>query len=169
MRRTNMLDLGGLIDPLLQYNFDMFIANIPGVSNFDARGFRTKILTSSIPGRTIEPVLVDLHGSTKEFAGRTQYSRTLTFDMIELRDLRSRDALNQWSKFTRNDSSMGAYSTEYCTTVDLQLYDEKDVIIRTIRLHDAWLESFDDAAVDGSGSAAVTVSGTLKYFYHSDI
>ena len=118
MARTKLDDVIGLPDPLLQYNFDLVIANIPGGA--DIANFKTKIMTSAIPGMTIEPVVVDLHGFTIEYAGRKQYTRTLPFEILELRDMKSRDALRDWHDMTRDDSSLGAYFDEYTTEVNLQ-------------------------------------------------
>ena len=167
MARTKLDDVIGLPDPLMQYNFDLVISNIPGGA--DTTEFKTKIMTTSIPGMTIEPVSVELHGFTIEYAGRKQYTRTLAFEMLELRDMKSRDALRGWHDLTRDDNSLGAYFDEYTTEVDLQLYDSKDSIVRTIRLHNCWLESFDDAGLDGAGSTQVQVPGTLKYLRHEDV
>lgn len=169
MGRTTWQEVDRLPDPLAQYNFDLVIPNVPGVDGIYARDFKTKIMSTVIPGRTIEPIQIDLKGVTKEFAGRVQYPRVMPFELVETRDLASRKVLLGWHKFTRNDSSLGAYANDYMTTAELLLYDDMDNIVRTIRLKRAWLESFDDAAVDGGSSAAVTISGTLKYFIATDV
>lgn len=169
MSRTKFDDVVALPDPLLQFNFDLIIPQIPGANNYDVRTFKTKIMTTSIPGRTIEPVEIALHGSTIDTAGRVQYTRTLAFEMLETRDMSSRDALMAWHRLTRNDSSLGEYYANYTTTVDLRLYDDKDRIVRIIRLYNCWLESFDDAGLDGSASASVTISGTLRYSKYLDV
>lgn len=169
MARTKFADTLGLLDPLLQFNFDLIIPNMPGTQGYNARTFKTKIMTTSIPGRTIEPVEIALHGAAYDTAGRTVYTRTLPFEILETRDLASRDALMQWHRFCRNDSSLGAYYSEYATTVELRLNDDKDNVVRIIRLYKCWLESFDDASLDGSASAAVTVTGSLRYSHYLDV
>jgi hypothetical protein len=137
---------------------------MPGTSGYNARTFKTKIMTTSIPGREIEPVEVGLHGATIDYAGRVLYTRTLTFEMLETRDLASRRALNQWHRYTRDDSSLGTFHSEYTTTAELQLYNDHDEVVQTYRLHKCWLADFQESGLDGSSSAAVTVSGTLRYF-----
>jgi len=168
MPRTKLEDVNQLTDPLYQYNFDLVIANVPGVSGADVRSLRTKIQTTSIPGIETEVVDVALHGVTKRYAGRKTYAGSLEFEMLELRDMSSRNTLRGWHDFTRNHSGQGAYSDEYMTTVDIVLYDDKDAEVKTIRLFNCWLSAFADASVDGSSSEAVTVGGTLTYFYHED-
>lgn len=163
MGRSNFDDVNRLVDPLAQYNFDLLIPQVPGVLNYDARNFKTRVMTTSIPGRTIEPIQVDLHGVSKKFAGRVQYTMSLPFELIELRDMESRRILSEWHRFCRNNSSLGAYEREYATTADLLLNDDHDKVVEVTRLTRVWLESYDDAGVDGSASAAVTVSGTLSY------
>jgi hypothetical protein len=169
MPRSNFADGIGLVDPLLQFNFDLIIPNMPGTSGYDAREFKTKIMTTSIPGRAIEPVEIALHGSTYDTAGRVQYTRTLPFEMLETRDLKSRKALLEWHRFTRDDSSLGAYYKEYATTVDLRINDDKDNVSRIIRLYKCWLESFEDVSLDGGASAAAQVSGSLRYATYIDV
>ena len=167
MPRTGLDDVAGLADPLMQYNFDMVVSNMPGGG--DTTAFKHKIMTTSIPGITIEPVTVDLHGVSIEYAGRKQYPRTLAFEILELRDMSARDALRGWHDLTRDDNSLGEYYEVYTTDVDLQLYDSKNNLVRTIRLIDCWLESFDDAGVDGSASTPVTVTGNLRYLRHEEV
>lgn len=169
MSRTSFADVLGLVDPLLQFNFDLIIPNMPGTSGYNARAFKSKIMTTSIPGRTIEPVEVALHGAAYDVAGRAVYTRSLPFEMLETRDLASRTALSQWHRFTRDDSSLGGFHAEYATTVELQLNDDKDNVIKIIRLYKCWLESFDDSSLDGSASASVTISGTLRYSHFNDV
>ena len=167
MPRTSLENVQGLPDPLMQYNYDMVVLNMPGGG--DTEIFKHKIMTSQIPGRTIEPVVVELHGVTIEYAGRVQYARTLAFEILECRDMKSRDALRDWHELTRDDNSLGEYFENYTAEVDLQLYDSKDTLVRTVKLHGCWLESFDDAGVDGSASTPVTISGTLKYVRHEEV
>lgn len=165
MGRTQAADVDRLVDPLLSYNFDFIIPFIPG-SNADLGEFKTKIQTTSIPGRVIETLPVELKGVTKEFAGRVQYTRTLPFEMIELRNMASRRALDAWSRYTRNDSGQGAYATEYMVPAELHLFDDKDKVVEIIDLNQCWLESYDDSSLDGAGTTAVTITGSLKYFTH---
>lgn len=169
MPRTTILQVSGLEDPLAQYNCDLMIPTVPGAGAHDATSFKTKIMTSALPGRTIEPIPIELHGVSIEFAGRVQYNRTLPFELLEVRDMKSRDTLLQWHNYCRNNSSLGTYHQEYATTVFIEAYDEKGNMLRQIRLNKTWLESFDDSTFDGSASTPITVSGTLRYFTHTDI
>jgi len=169
MPRTNHLEVTGLGDPLLSSHFDMLIPQVPGVDGYDAQNFKTRIMSTSIPGRTIEPVLIDLHGVSKEVAGRMQYSRIMPFEVMETRDLRARDVLLGWHTYIRDNNSNGAHYEEYTTQVQIQLYNAHDDLIRTIRLNEAWLESFDDSQLDGGSSQQVQISGTIKYFTYDDI
>ena len=169
MPRTPFQDVNALKDPLLQFNFELILPNVPGVSGYNAREFRTKIMSTAIPGRQIEAVVSDLHGVTRETAGRVQYSRSLPFEMQETRDMESRRVLSGWHRYARNDSSLGAYYSEYSTTAEIHMFDDHDRVVNRTRLYGCWLESFDDSAVDGSSSAAVTISGTLKFFRWEDL
>ena len=168
MVRTIKSDVAALTDPLLQFNYDLFIPVVPGVADYNARNFKTRIMTTASPGRQIEPVEVALHGVTKETAGRSQYARTLPFELLETRDMQARNVLREWHRYTRDDASVGAFESEYATTVELFQYNDKGEEVMHTFLEKAWLESFDDSSLDGSSSATVNVSATLKYFVWRD-
>lgn len=164
MPRTDFEDVDALLDPLLMYNWDLVIPQVPGVQGHNAKNFKSRIMTTSLPGRIIESVVQDLKGVTRETAGRVQYTRSLPFELMETRDLIARDTLAGWSRYARNDSGLGTYYSEYSTMVNLLLFDDHDQVIRNIALHRCWIEMFDDSPLDGSASAAVNLNGVLKYF-----
>lgn len=166
MARTRIEEIEALIDPMIQFDFEMVIPRMPGAIGYNPKEFQARIMTTSKPGREIEANTEELHGMTFESAGRTQYSRKLNFEVLELRDANSTRWLNEWHRFIRDDSSGGAFKSEYMITVDLQHYNSKRILIETIRLHKCWLSAYEDAAVDGSSSASVTRSGTLTYSRH---
>ena len=162
MGKSKLNDNAGLADVQMAYDFDLIIPNVPGIVT-DINDLKARIQTTAIPGRSIDKHQLILHGSTTEHAGMTQYTRTLPFQMVETRDANAYRFFNAWHRFTRDDSSLGAYHEEYKTEIELYLYDAKDKVSQAFRLYGCWLESFDDASLDGGSTAAVEVSGTLSY------
>ena len=60
MARTSYSDMSGLPDPLLSYNFDLVIPNIPGGGN--TKALTIKCQSTSLPGKSLEDVTVTAHG-----------------------------------------------------------------------------------------------------------
>ena len=165
MPKTNLQNVISLGDPLLQYQFDLVIPNIPGGGDSETLKYRT--MSASIPGRDIEQADLDLHGVKVVHAGRVLYTHTLPVTIKEFRDLAGYQALYGWSAMTRNKDSNGALAEEYKVPYyDLELYDAAgQTAIQTFRCYEGWIKDFPDVAMDGSGSAPVDVSFNLMYDY----
>jgi hypothetical protein len=162
MARTSLQDVRSLPDPLQQYNWDLFIPIMPGTPN--SRAFTFKAMTTSIPGALIEKVEVPLHGVQVNYAGRANYSHSLPITLLETRDVGTRDMLRRWQRTARDwITNTGTYKDVYSTTVEMVLYDDLPTEIKRIKLIGCFVESLDDASVDGSASAAVNISCTLSY------
>lgn len=146
----------------MQYNWDIFIPNMPGTPN--SRPFTIKAMTTSIPGASIEKVEVPLHGAVNNYAGRPMFPRTLQMTLLETRDIGTRDMMRRWQKIARNlQNNSGAYKDVYSTTIEMVLYDDIPSEVKSIKLVGAWPETLDDSGVDGSQSAAVNISVTFSY------
>lgn len=164
MSRTSLQDVRSLPDPLQQYNWDLFIPIMPGTPN--SRAFTIKAMTTSIPGAMIEKVEVPLHGVQVNYAGRAQYSHSLQITLLETRDVGTRDMLRRWQRIARDwTTNTGTYKDIYSTTVEMVLYDDIPTEVKRIKLIGCFVETLDDAQVDGSASAAVNIGCTLSYDY----
>lgn len=164
MARPSYSDVRSLPDPLLSYNFALVIPNIPGGG--DTKRLTLKCQSTSIPGTSVEDVTVSLHGIDLKFAGRQMWTHTLSATYIETRDMGTRFAVKQWIEFARNSrNNSGNFKSDYATIADLILYDDVGNEIRTIRMEGFFPQNLDDAAVDGTNSAAVTV--TVSWVYDS--
>lgn len=168
MARTGLEQVLSLPDPLLSYNFDLVIANVPGGGN--SRSLAIKCMTTSIPGVQIEPSLVQLHGAEAQFAGRIMYTKNLPFTYLEDRLIDSRTSLLNWFYFARDiRNNSGAFKSEYATIGDMKLYNDKGEIARTIRLYNMFPLTLEDAGMDGASSNPVQITGSFSYDYHEDI
>lgn len=160
--RTSLQDVRSLPDPLQQYNWDVIIPIMPGTS--DSRTFTFKAQSTSIPGFMLEQVPIALHGVELRYAGRANYSHSWQVTLIETRDVGTRDMLRRWQKISRNwQTNTGSYKDVYSTTVELVLYDDIPLEVKSLKLVGCWPETVDDSAVDNSTSAAVTTGVTFSY------
>jgi len=162
MARTGLSDIRALPDPLMGYNFDLVIPNVPGGG--DARSLTIKCMSTSIPGMSTEDVTVSLKGIDTKYAGRPMYTHTLSCTYLETRDLSTRDAIRNWIKLQRDfRANTGSYKSDYATTASLMLYDDTGAAIRQISLEGFFPQNMDDAALDGGSSTPVNIAVTFAY------
>lgn len=169
MAQSSMQDMYSLPDVLASYNFDLLIPNPPGGG--DGKALAIKIQTTEIPGYTIEPIVVALHGFEINKGGRGLYSKTLAFTAVETIDLSTRDTLINWMKLGRDArNNRGALHMDFATTADLILYDDtRENEVRRIRLYMVWPSDVQASSLDGASSTAVTISGTLTFDSFEDL
>lgn len=164
MARTSLSDVRSLPDPLQGWNYDLIIPNIPGGG--DTRSLTIKCMTASIPGVSLDDVMVSLHGVEVKYAGREVFTHTMDVTYLETRDMGTRDALRNWMETARNvRNNTGGYKSEYATQANLQLYDDTGAVVRTIVMDGFFPQNLQDAALDGSNSTPVNVS--VSFFYDS--
>ena len=165
--RSSLLESQSLPDVFQCWNFDLYVPSMPGGG--DSRQLETKIQTTSVPGVTIEPVIVPLHGNEVVYAGREVFAHTLECTALETRDMGTRNAIRRWMNFARSQrNNSGSYKTEYAVTVELVLYDDVPSPIQSIFLVNGWPSAIADLALDGSFSTAGSYSFTLSYDVHHE-
>jgi hypothetical protein len=134
---------------------------MPGTAN--SRSFTFKATSASIPGSMLESVPVNLAGVELRYAGRENNSHSFPITLHETRDAGSLAMVRRWQKIARNNNlNTGTYKDIYSTTVELTLYDDANIAIKTIKLIGAWVETIDDSSLDRA-SGAVSISVTLSY------
>jgi len=162
MSRTSLADISSLPDPLLGYNFDMLIPNIPGGGN--TRALTLKCMQTNIPGQQIDQILIQLHGAETVSAGRQTFTHTLAVTYLETRDMTTRDAIRQWMDFTRNvRTNSGNFKSSYATDAKILMYDDAGTTVRTINIRSMWPQEMPDVALDGATSTAVNIAVTFQY------
>lgn len=144
------------------YNFDLIIPNVPGGGK--TRDLTIKVMTTSIPGMSLDDVTVTLKGIDVKYAGRQMFTHTLEATYIETRDLTTHDAITNWIRLARDvRTNTGNNKSAYATTANLVLYDDSNRAIRTYVLDGFFPQTIGDAALDSSSSAPVTMSVTFFY------
>lgn len=167
-QRHKYSDLSRIKDPLMVYNFNLLIANVPGGG--DGEQLMLRCQSTSIPGMQIDQVPVDLRGMTLRYAGRHMYGGTLPATYIEARDLKTRSALLRWMYFARDfRNATGNYKADYATNIDVELFDDREqTVIRTIRCFGAFPTEVQEVNLESAGQNAV-VSVTFSYDWFQDL
>ena len=134
MARTHLRETLSTLDPLQTWNWDIIIPVIPGVA--DSREITYKAISSQIPDSSVEQVGLEAHGVKLNFAGRRVWTGRWEATLFESRNAGTRAALFQWLEYMRSwENNSGTYKAEYSVTGVLNLYDDRPIVVREIKLY----------------------------------
>lgn len=169
MARSSYADMSGLPDPVLSYNFDLLIPNLPGGGN--SKALTIKCQSTSLPGMSLEDVTVAAHGIELKYAGRPIYTHTLSATFWETRDMTTRDALMANMLLARNaKANTGDYKVNYSTLGFILLYDDTGSnVIRTTQLEGFYTQDLQEVALDGATSTALQMQATFFFDLFTDL
>lgn len=178
MAKVTLSDMQSLPDPLTSDLYELVIGNIPGssgVSGSSGTGgsrsasdvLRIQCQTVSLPGKTIEPVQVDLSGNTLMFAGRMTYTHDLSITFVENRNMEIFKILNGWAEYTRfHRNQLGHYKADYATnSAQLFIMDQMGQTIETFNFYGLWLNTLPEYSFDGASSTVITAAASFQIDY----
>lgn len=167
MARTSHADVMSLPDAAQTWNFDLFIPNIPG--GISGRDLTIKCKSSAIPGSSIEPIPIELHGVKKQEGGRATYQHTFTAMFLETVDYKTMSDFRRWRDLIRSwKRNKGALSSEYKVNLEIDLYDNAGNITNTQMIVGAWPQDIQEVQLNGAESQAVEISITFSFDYIDD-
>ncbi len=167
MGRSSLNDVLSLADPATQWNFDLLLPTIPGSS--DTRDLTFKCMTTDMPGTSIEPVEVPLHGVTIQRAGRRVFTHTLNATFMETVDYATREKFRRWFESMRSwKNNTGTASAAYRVSAQVVVYNDLPQVVRTCNITGLWPESMADVPLDGGSSALVTLQIGFRYDFWDD-
>jgi hypothetical protein len=168
-QRHKFSDLSRIKDPLMTYNFNLLIANVPGGG--DGEQLMLRCQSASIPGMQIDQVAVDLRGMTLRYAGRHVYNGTFSASYIEARDIKTRSALLRWMYFARDfRNASGNYKADYATNIDVELFDDREqTVIRTIRCFGAFPYEVQEVQLESGASTNAVIQVSFSYDWFQDL
>lgn len=128
--RTHLQDTRDLLDPMLSWNWDLFIPRSP--VGGDNRALTVKCQTSEIPELIVISTTTELRGTKVKHKSKREFGMTLETNLIETRDMATRSILGDWFKLMHDPiNNSGAYKSEYAVDgVEMILYDDKPRAIR---------------------------------------
>jgi len=168
MARSSIQEFRQLKDPLLSYNFDLLLPNIPGGGS--SRELKISCQGTSIPGTSVDQVTVGLHGVYLNYMGMQRWSQRLDASFYETRDLDTRTAFLNWIQFARSTiQNSGTLKANYAVTGKLYLYNDIPQVTRTINLYGLFPLVFNDSQMEGVGPASpISQSVSFAYDYPQD-
>ena len=168
MARSSLQNVLSLPDAAQSWNFDMFFPMIPGAS--DTMALSYKCQTSALPGFSLDKVPVDLHGVSKQEAGRATYTHTLAANFLEVVDFSTRDVFRNWREMIRSwKNNSGSASQDYKVNTQIVVYDNAAAPVRTIICYGTWPEVVNDTPLDGSQSTALILDIQFSFDYTDEL
>ena len=169
MAKPSLSDLSSLPDPLMSYQFALFLT-LPNGIGAATKQLTLRCKTATIPGIQNEEVTVALYGAQVKFAGRNVYPMTLQVTYLETRDTPVRTIIRSWIEYARNvRQNTGNYKVAYAQQADLVLYDDQENVIQTTRVYGIWPTQLSEPNMDGGQSAETNYDVTFAYDYHAEI
>lgn len=166
MARTSLENIMSLGDPAQAWQFDLRLPIIPGSS--DTTDLTYRCMTSDLPGSQVEPLDVALHGTQVPYMGRRMYTQTINIQFLETVDWETCRKFVRWHDIARPWRALGGTrggvgSLVYRATAFLDLYNDANEVVRTVRIMGAWPDNVQDMQLDGSATAALQPNISLKY------
>jgi hypothetical protein len=151
-------------------HFALRFGNIPGFSG-DSSPMTILCQTASIPGLTIEPVEVGLHGHTVRFRGRKTFSGTMSIGFVETASYEIQRRLRAWNEYCvgTNTSSSGGYKDQYAITAELEVYDVTQKIADRLSIFGVWPSDVPEVQLDGQSAQAMLINPSFTFDYFTSI
>lgn len=145
------------------YQFRITLANPPGVgASVEVLQFRCQ--AASIPGKSIEEVLVNLGGYNVKYAGRSIPAGTWSTSFVEGTDLSVVQRVKSWQELCHNQlTGVQQDSAGYKRTATIELLNNDLSVSIGYRIIGIWPQDMPDIGMDKSSSEAVRAEVTWAY------
>lgn len=156
-------------DVMDSQHFRLLFGNIPGSE--DSRPLTILCQTAVIPGVTVEPVEVSLHGHTVRFRGKQTFSGTFSVGFVEVSSYEIMSRLRKWKEFTvgTNSATSQGFKNRYSVTAELEVMDITGVVADRLKIFGVWPSEVPEVQLDGQSSQAMLVQPTFTFDYFTSI
>ena len=123
--------------------------------------------TGVVPGYTINPVEVALHGFKRSEFGIKEFQRTMEFQFIETRDGVAWNTLKGWQELVRGtrSGSSAAPRRDLVRTAIITVLDEQDKESVKSEAYGCWPTAVPDVNLDGQSEQPFLIPCTMQYDY----
>lgn len=150
MPRNSLLQALAIQDVLQTYSWGLIIPRVPGTGS--TRALTSKCISTSLPGSQIERTPLEAQGGIRlGFAGRRIWDESWEATFIEDRSADTRDAFIKWMDLIRNPVlGTGTYKSVYAVPIELSLYDDVGIQVRSLKLVNAFPTQLGNSNLDQS-------------------
>lgn len=150
-------------DALPTDRFEFLLGNLPGGIVSD--NLRVMTQQVSIPGITIEPFEVAVHGQVLRYPGRKLFNGTISATFVENAGTDAQRALRTWSELCKSTNTGKSVGTkrDFAVNARLNVYDNADVVRDEVDIIGLWLSELSEIQLDGQASQAMQIQCTFTY------
>lgn len=150
-------------DPMLNDNFDLTFASIPGGGG-ETRQMTIQCKTATKPGTSITEVEISLFGHKVLHGAKREWSTDMSIEFIEDRNGSITRALEDWAEYIRGrESQHGAFKADYAVNGIFTIYDQEGEVAMKYKIRNMWPSQVPDLEFDGEGGQNVPLSASFKY------
>lgn len=165
MPKPTLEEILNIPDPMLNDNFELVFAMIPGGG--DNRRLRVQCKSTSKPGMSLQQAEMELFGHKVLHVGRKTFSHSMSISFHESYDAYINRTLERWSERGRStDRQSGTFKRDYCTTAELSIFDQTGALAQKWNIYNIWPTEVPEAQFEGSGGTAMTTDATFAYDYY---
>lgn len=169
MAHITLDEINEQTDPMDSEHFRLLFGNIPGSG--DSRPMTILCQTAAIPGVTIEPVEIGLHGHTLRFRGKQTFSGTFSVGFVEVSSYEIMSRLRKWKEFCvgTNSATSEGFKPAYSVTAELEVMDVTGAVADRVKIFGVWPTEVPEVQLDGQSSQAMLVQPTFAFDYFTSI
>ena len=156
-------DFDGLPDALTNHRFEILI-NPPNAGGAN-RDLALRCQQISIPGSSVEQMIVAIHGYEYVFPGRRIYPKTMAASFIETADGSVNNRVRGWMESVRGTESGSSsdYKHNVVTVGTLNVFDVTGQQSLQFLVDNLWPQDFTDMQLDSTNAAAYLQAITFSY------
>ena len=153
----------GLPDALTNHRFEILI-NPPQAGGAN-RDLSLRCQQISIPGSSIEQMIVAIHGYEYVFPGRRIYPKTMAASFIETADGAVNTRVRGWMENMRGSESgdSSGYKRDVVTVGTLNVFDVTGQMSLQFLIDNLWPQDFTDMQADSTNAAPYLQAITFSY------
>lgn len=151
MARSSLDDFeGSIIDPAQPWNFQLRFLRLPsGVGS--TKPLTVRCQATTLPGVTMETVVVGLHGMERRFRGRRTYSGEFNVTFAENVDWSTYQIFRNWHNMMLSwENNTGSSSQLYKMQAELVTMDDAGNEQAAFQIYGIWPSAVGDISFDGS-------------------
>ena len=169
MSHVTLDEINEQTDAMDSEHFQMLFGSIPGSS--DTRPLSINCQTAVIPGITVEPIEVALHGHTVRFRGKQTFSGTFSIGFVENSAYEIQRRLRAWKESVvgTNTATSQGYKNQYAVTCELQVFDTTGVVADQLKIFGVFPSEVPEVQLDGQSSQVMLIQPTFSFDYFTSI
>jgi hypothetical protein len=168
--KVTLEDVTTLQDPLTSSLYELAFTKLPtGVPEpygmTAGSLLRIACQSCTLPGKTIEPVDLNLHAHMLHFAGKVTFTGDMTITFVENRYMSVYNYLYDWISYIKtHKNQLGLYKEQYESRAMLRVFDQNQVTIGAFDIFGLWITTLPEITFD-SENQLITIPAGFKFDY----